>query len=159
MIMNALNGVLVPYLYPADLNPWKIRKADKDFAKYFDFKDIKFLIKTRDIHERKTKNCIGISIFDYGNKEKYPIYLSKNISKRHVDILLIGEEGKRDYILIKDFNSFMYDHILHWGRKRFFVIVYRLLAPQKFSKVMLRIALRLTVNKWLRCLKKVNTLD
>ena len=32
---------------------------------------------------------------------------------------MIGEEGKRYYDLIKDFNAFMYDHILHCGRKHF----------------------------------------
>ena len=35
------------------------------------------------------------------------------------DLLLIGKEGKRNYFLIKDFNIFMYDHILHRGRKHF----------------------------------------
>ena len=30
---------------------------------------------------------------------------------------MIGEEGKRHYVLVKDFNMFMYDHILHRGRK------------------------------------------
>ena len=36
-----------------------------------------------------------------------------------VDLLLIGKEGKRNYFLIKDLNIFMYDHILHRGRKHF----------------------------------------
>ena len=31
----------------------------------------------------------------------------------------MGEEGKRYYVLIKDFNTFMYDHNLHRGRKHF----------------------------------------
>ena len=38
---------------------------------------------------------------------------------KHVDLLLIGEEEKKHYVLIKDFNSFMYDHTLHRGRKHF----------------------------------------
>ena len=37
----------------------------------------------------------------------------------HVDLLLIGEKGKRHYILIKDFNKFLYDYTLHRGRKKF----------------------------------------
>ena len=32
---------------------------------------------------------------------------------------MIGENGKRHYALIKDFNTFMYDHIIHHGRKYF----------------------------------------
>ena len=32
---------------------------------------------------------------------------------------MIEEEGKKQYVLIKDFNTFMYDHALRWGRKIF----------------------------------------
>ena len=42
---------LVRYLNPADHNPRKITKADKDLAKRLDFKDIRFPVKTRDIHK------------------------------------------------------------------------------------------------------------
>ena len=42
------------------------------------------------------------------------IYVSKNCSEeKHVDLLLIGEEGIRHYALIKDLNTFMYDHTVH----------------------------------------------
>ena len=43
------------------------------------------------------------------------IYQKKCYEEKHVDILLIGEEGKRHYVPIKDFNTFMYDHTLHRG--------------------------------------------
>ena len=33
--------------------------------------------------------------------------------------LLIGEEGKRHYVFIKDFSTFMYDHELHRREKYF----------------------------------------
>ena len=38
---------------------------------------------------------------------------------KHVDLLLTGEGQKKHYVLIKDFNTFMYDHTLHHGRKHF----------------------------------------
>ena len=31
----------------------------------------------------------------------------------------MGEEGKRHYVLIKDFNTFMYDHALPRRRRNF----------------------------------------
>ena len=34
-------------------------------------------------------------------------------------LLLIGEKGKSHYVLIKDFNTIMYDHTLDGGRKHF----------------------------------------
>ena len=102
-------------------HPARITKADKDFAKKLDFKDIKFTVKIRDIQKIVKKNSIGISVFGYENKEKHPI---KNGSKKpceekHVDLLLIGKERKRHYAIIKDFNTFMHDHNLHRGRKHF----------------------------------------
>ena len=38
------------YLNPADRNSVRITKTNKDFAKKLDFKDVKFPIKSRDIH-------------------------------------------------------------------------------------------------------------
>ena len=40
---------LVRYLNPADHHPVKITKADKDFARKLNFKDITFSVKVRDI--------------------------------------------------------------------------------------------------------------
>ena len=83
-------------------------------------KDLRFLVKTREIHKIEKKNSISISNFVYENKEKYLSYVSKKCCEdKHVDLLLIEEEGKRHYVLIKDFNLFMYDHTLDHGRKHF----------------------------------------
>ena len=42
--------------------------------------------------EIEKKNSIGISVFGFENKVKYPIYLSKKSGEdKHVDLLLIGE--------------------------------------------------------------------
>ena len=49
---------------------------------------MKFPVKMRG--KIKRKNSIGISVFCYENMEKHPIY----VLKKHVDLLLIGEEGK-----------------------------------------------------------------
>ena len=46
----------VRYLNLADHDPRRIKKSNKDFAKRLDFKDIKFLVKIRDIHKIKKKN-------------------------------------------------------------------------------------------------------
>ena len=46
---------LVRYLNPADHNPRRITKADEDFEKRLDFKDIKFPVKTKDLHKIEKK--------------------------------------------------------------------------------------------------------
>ena len=68
---------IVRYLNPANHHLAGIAKADKDFPKKRDFKDTKFPVKIRDIHQIEKKNSIGISVFGYENKEKHPIYASK----------------------------------------------------------------------------------
>ena len=111
---------IVRYLNPANHQLARIRKADKNFTKKVDFKGINFPVKIRDIHKIEKKNSIGINVFGSENIEKHPIYVSKKIcEEKHVDLLLIGEEGKRHYFLIRDLNSFMYDHTLHRRRKDF----------------------------------------
>ena len=112
---------LVRYLNPADHNPIKIPKSDKDFAKRYDFKDIKLPVEIKDIHKIKKKNFIGISVFGYKNKENHPIYVSKQCcEQKHIDPLLIGEGEDNPSVLIKGFNTFMYDHSLHCRRKHFY---------------------------------------
>ena len=115
-----LKWCLVIYLHPADHNRRQVTKPNKDFAKEFDFKDIKFPVKFREIHKIDKKNFIDISISGYEDKKKYPIYVTKKCCEdKHVDSLLIDGKEKKPYVLIKDFNTFMYDQTLHPGRKRF----------------------------------------
>ena len=75
---------LVRYLYPEDHHPARIPKADKDFAGVLYLKDIIFPVKIRDIYKIEKTNSIGISVFGYENKEKYPIYVSKKRCEKNV---------------------------------------------------------------------------
>ena len=50
------------------------------------------------------------------------MYQKKYCEDKHADLLLIGEGEKKYYVLIKDFNTFMYDHTLHRGRKHFYCL-------------------------------------
>ena len=101
------------------------------------FNKIKFPLKIRGIlkikkikKKKKRKHSIGISLFGY---EKHSIYVSKECyEEKHFDLLWIGEKGKIHYVLIKDFNTFMYDNILHHGKYIFAVIFYRLLVQKKY---------------------------
>ena len=80
------------HLNPVDHHPVIITKADKDFVKKLDFKDIKFPVKIRDIQDISKKNSISIRVFGYENKEKHSIYVSKKCyEEKHVDLLLIRE--------------------------------------------------------------------
>ena len=113
--MNALNGVQLDTYILYIKNQQEFQTLIKILQK-----DLKFPVKTRDIHKTGKKNFIGISVFGYENKENYPIYVSKRFcEEKNVDFLLIREETKRRYVLFKYFNTFMYDHASHRGRKQF----------------------------------------
>ena len=102
-----------------DHNQARIRKL---FGDGLDFEDIKLTAKTNDIHKIEKNNSINISFFGYENNVKYSLYVSKKkkrFEEEYVDLLLIGEEVRRYYVLIKDFNTFMYDHTTPPGRKYF----------------------------------------
>ena len=89
--------------------PCKTAKDDKDFSKRLDFKDIKCPVRTTDNHK--------IDIFAHENMGKYPIHvLKKCCEEKHVDLLLIGEERRRHYVLVKDFIKLMHDHTIYLGR-------------------------------------------
>ena len=99
---------LVRYLNPANHHLERITKAEKD--KKIGFKDMKFPVKARDIHKiKKIKNLPPLVFLEIiENKQKYQTYVSKNYCEhKYVGLLLIGEKGKRHYIIIKECNTFM----------------------------------------------------
>ena len=51
---------------------------------------------------------------------------------KHVDLLLIAEEGKRPFVLINYFNMLMYDQTLQLGKNVFDVIDYKLSVQRKY---------------------------
>ena len=92
-------------------------KLTKISARELDFKDIKFPVKVRHIHKIQKGIVSALLFLVMKIAKKYPVYVSKNTFKRHVELLLIGEESKRHYVLNENFNTFMCYHKLHRGRK------------------------------------------
>ena len=109
---------IVRYLNPADCNSARITKADKYFAKKIDFKNIKFPVKIRNTHIIEEKHSNGLVYLALEIKYSIHFLYQKNV-KKHLHLSLTGEEGKKHYVLFKDFNTFMYDHTLHRGKKHF----------------------------------------
>ena len=66
----------------ADQHPSTITRVDKYLARELDFKDIKFLVKSRDTHKIGKKNQSGNSVFGYENKKKYSVHVSKRVLPR-----------------------------------------------------------------------------
>ena len=98
-------------------NPRRITKADKNFAKNLDFKETQSFSAKLEIHKKLKKRIPLTLVFSvFKIKQNIQSMYQKNVVKKNM-LLLIGKEGKRHYILIKNFNTFLYDHTLYRGRK------------------------------------------
>ena len=106
------------------------------------------------------KNSISISVSGYENKEKYPIYVSKKCcEEKDFDLLLIGEEEKIHYVLI-NFNTFMYDHTLHRGRKHFCRYCLHAFSTEEILKSHIKDCFKINgKQRIIICLKKMNLLN
>ena len=120
MIMNALNEVWSDSYILQVIIQQEFQSLTKILLETLILKTQGFLSKLDMLTKLKEERIVlELVFFGYKNNEQYPIYVSKNTFKRHFDLLLIQEEAKRLYVLIKDFNIFMNDHTFHNGRKHF----------------------------------------
>ena len=67
----------------------------------------------------------------------------------------MGEEGKRLYALIKYFNTFMYDHTLHLGRKYFCLNCLQVFSTEEILKCHIKDCFKINGKKRI----KKNTLN
>ena len=58
-------------------------------------------------------------MFGYENKNRFPLYYSRKVTEKTLDLLLISEEEKQHYVWIKDFNRFMFNQNKHQHRQHF----------------------------------------
>ena len=79
---------------------------------------------------------------------------TKIFVEKHVDLLLIREEGKRHYVLIKDFNTFMYDDTLHRGRKYFCCYCLRAFSTDKILKYFVKDSFKMYGKQMIKMPKK-----
>ena len=75
---------LVRYLNPVDHHSARVTKADTDFAKEIDFKDIKFPVKVGELRKIETKNSIGISVLVIKMRKNIQFIYQKNVVKKKV---------------------------------------------------------------------------
>ena len=74
-------------------------------------------------------------------------------------LLLIGEEDKRHYVLIKNFNTFMYDHTLHCGRTHFCCYHLQAFTNEEIIKCHVKDCFKINGKQMIKMQKTVNMLD
>ena len=109
----------VRHLNPQGKDPQKIKKSDKEYINKLDYSGIEFPVTIKQINKIEKKNSIRINVFGYEEKLTYPIYISDEKYEDHMELLLITKDENKHYILIKDFNKFMYQQTKHKERKHF----------------------------------------
>ena len=65
------------------------------------------------------KNNIYINVFGYENKLVFPVYISDQKFKDSMDLLLLIDNDKSDYVYIKDFKRFMFHKTKNENKKWF----------------------------------------
>ena len=109
----------IRHLNPQDKYPQRIKKTDKSIVDELDYTNIEFPVTVKQINKIEKQNDMNINVFGYENKQPYPIYISKEKFKDQMNLLLITDDENKHYVLIKDFNKFMYNQTKHRARKHF----------------------------------------
>ena len=109
----------IRHLNPQDNDPQRIKKTDKQYIEKLDYSGIEFPGTVKQINKIEKQNNICINLFGYEEKQKFPIFISKEKFTDHMELLLITEGENNHYILIKDFNKFMFNQTKHEHRKYF----------------------------------------
>ena len=109
----------IRHLNPQDKDPQRIKKTDKQYIEKLDYSSIEFPVTVKQINKIEKQNNISINLFGYEEKQKFPIYISKEKYQDHMELLLITEGENKHYVLIKDFNKFMFNQTKHEHKKYF----------------------------------------
>ena len=104
---------------PQDKYPQRIKKVDKEYIDKLNYIGIEFPVTIKQLNKIEKQNEININVFGYEEKQPYPIYISKEKHEDHMELLLITKDETKHYVLIKDFNKFMFNQTKHKNKKHF----------------------------------------
>ena len=105
-------------LNPQTEHPERIKKEDKKMINELNYDGINFPLSQKHYNKVEKQNSISINVFGYEDGQPFPIHISKETFDQ-INLLLTTKDEKKDYVLIKDFNAFMYNQLKHKERKHF----------------------------------------
>ena len=109
----------VRHLNPRTNNPDRISQSDRKYIENLNYSGITFPVNIKQMNKIEKQNGINVNVFSYENKQLFPIRISKEKNKDFLNLLLITENENQHYVLIKDFNKFMYSKTKYKARKHF----------------------------------------
>ena len=109
----------IRHLNPQEKYPQRFKKCDKIFINQLNYDGIDFPVNINQYNKIEKQNNININVFAYENKKPYPIYISNEKNENHIELLLLTKNNKKHYVLIKDFNKFMFNQTKNRNKKHF----------------------------------------
>ena len=108
----------IRHLNPQIKYPERIKKGDKKMINELNYDGIDFPLSQKHYNKVEKQNSIRINAFGYEDGRPLLIHISKETFNK-INLLLITKDEKKHYVLIKDFNVFMYNQSKHKERKHF----------------------------------------
>ena len=109
----------IRHLNPQTKYTERIKKEDKKMINELNYDGIDFPLSQKHCNKVEKQNNIIINVFGYEDGQPFPITISKEAFKDQMNLLLITKDEKKHYVLIKDFNAFMYNQSENKERKHF----------------------------------------
>ena len=109
----------IRHLNPQTEHPERIKKEDKKMINELNYDGIDFPLSQKHYNKVEKQNSIRINVFGYEDEQPFSIHISKETFEDQMNLLLITKDEKKHYVLIKDFNAFMYNQSKHKERKHF----------------------------------------
>ena len=100
------------YLYPVEKNVRLVSKYKQHVDKV-NYSGIKFPVTINQIPKTEALNDQGFNVFGYEDKQVFPLYITKKPNV--ISLLLLNGH----YVLIKDFNRFIFNQTKHKNKKHF----------------------------------------
>ena len=99
----------IRHLNPQTEHPERIKKEDQQSIEGLNYEGFEFPLSQKHYNKVEKQNSIRINVFGYENGQPFPIHISKETFEDQMNLLLITKDEKEHYVLIKDFNAFMYN--------------------------------------------------
>ena len=116
---NALDGVTLDTKTQKRKILRELGKRTRRWINELNYDGIDFPLSQKHYNKVEKQNSIRINVFGYENGQPFPIHISKETFEDQMNLLLITKNEKKHYVLIKDFNAFMYNQSKHKERKHF----------------------------------------
>ena len=109
----------------------RVKKEDKKMINELNYDGIDFPLSEKHYNKVEKQNNIRINVFDHEDGQPFPIHISKETFKYQMNLLLITKDEKKHYVLIKDFNTFMYNQSKHKERRHFCMYCLQCLSSER----------------------------